>query len=292
MKKFLVIICLIFYFVLPAFAVEELPSMTVFVEDNEYGLKDCDGNVVVDPIYRKLIRVGDSTWIARKNGRYGLIDSYGQVLVPIRYRHADRILGKFSKFGNFNNFGLYDEYGNRILEHEYSSIDLLYGKMFLTCYRHKYGVTDFDGNLLIENDYDDIYMPDKNSIRVLYEGNWFELKKYSDADLKNENTKRVSYQDRDFTITRLVTQTGKRSSYYAVSATDYTIKLLSSISPAYEETIDDLMLSHGADTVSIITKPFWIVQFPYVYMKKYIKNVLAPNNGPLSDFKQKLKREI
>ena len=89
--------------------------------------------------------------------------------------------------------------------------------------------------------------------------------------LKNENTKRVSYQDRDFTITRLVTQTGKRSSYYAVSATDYTIKLLSSISPAYEETIDDLMLSHGADTVSIITKPFWIVQFPYVYMKKYIK---------------------
>lgn len=292
MKKFLVIICSIFYFVLPAFAVEELPSMTVFVEDNEYGLKDCDGNVVVDPIYRKLIRVGDSTWIARKNGRYGLIDSYGQVLVPIRYRHADRIVGKFSKFGNFNNFGLYDEYGNRILEHEYSSIDLLYGKMFLTCYRHKYGVTDFDGNLLIENDYDDIYMPDKNSIRVLYEGNWFELKKYSDADLKNENTKRVSYQDRDFTITRLVTQTGKRSSYYAVSATDYTIKLLSSISPAYEETIDDLMLSHGADTVSIITKPFWIVQFPYVYMKKYIKNVLAPNNGPLSDFKQKLKREI
>ena len=80
--------------------------------------------------------------------------------------------------------------------------------------------------------------------------------------------------------------------YYSVTFTDYILKLFSSISPAYEQTIDELMFSQGADTVSVLMRCAWIPKFPFVYVKRYIKTVIDPYNGPLSKAKKSLKYKI
>lgn len=290
MKKILSIMALFCIISTSAMAGE----FQVYSEDGNFGLKDSSGKVLINPEYKKMISVGnDQSWIVQKRGRYGLIDKNGMFLVPLKYRHVERILGKFVKLGNDTDYGLYSADGKIILPPMYSSIDLLYGNMFLTCRKYKYGVVDFEGNILLANDFDDIYMPTKDTMRILYKGEWFELEKASPEKIElAANAKRAQVENYDITITKLVTNTGVMSGYYAVSATDYIMKLISSISPAYEETIDDLMLSHGAETVSILLNPVWIVKFPFIYVKKYVNNFRAPNNGPLSPIKQNIQRKL
>ncbi len=292
MKKIIFIITL-FLFV-QNFVIAANNDLDVYTQDGLFGLKNkITGECVTEAEYKKLIRIGDSSWLVAKKTRYGLIDNNGNEIVPIKYRHAERILGKFAKLGNDNDYGLYGENGEIILPPMYSSIELLYGNMFLTCRKYKYGVSDFEGNILLPNDFDDIYMPTPTTMRIQYHGMWFEIEKASADGIElPENSKKVTIDNQEVTFTKLVTDTGVMSGYYTLTTADYILKIISSISPAYEQTIDDLMLSHGADTVNIVMKMSWLPKFPFVYAKKYFNNLMAPNNGPLSPIRQNMRRKL
>ena len=299
MKKIVILLGLLMVFNGCAYAAQDevLPlkvsDVKVFSDDGYFGLKDKNGSIVVEAKYKKLIKVGDGAWIIQQKNRFGLIDSSGNTLVKPRYRHVERVFGKYVKLGNDNDYGLYDETGKAVIAPEYSSIEPLFGKMFLTCKKYKYGIVDFEGKKLLDNEFDDIYMPNPKALRVQYEGEWYEIEKLKSENITlPEGVKKVKINNEDFQVTHLVTNTGLLSGYSAVTAADYTLKILSSISPAYEDTIDDLMLSQGADTVSIFVKLGWIPKFPFTYAKKYYQNLRNPNNGPLSGVKNELKRQI
>lgn len=303
MKKILVLSGLITLLLLNSFVFEsdvlaeqtqlKVTDVKVYSDDGKFGLQDKQGNIVVKAEYKKLIRVGNSSWIVQKKNRFGLMDTNGDFLVQPKYRHVERVFGKFVKFGNDNDYGLYDETGKIIIPHEYSSIEPLFGKTFLTCKKYKYGVVDENGKLLLDNEFDDIYMPRRDAMRVRYKGEWFELERVSPNDIQlPDGVTKVVINDEEIKITHLLMNTGVMSGYSATTAADYTLKILSSISPAYEQTIDDLMLSQGVDTVSIFMKLGWIPKFPYTYAKKYYQNLVNPNNGPLFEVKSKLKSKI
>lgn len=262
---------------------------TVFSENALFGLKNSTGEIIVKPQYKKLIRIGNNSWIGQnKRLKFGLISNDGEVLVPFRYRHTDRILGKYAKFGNDNDYGIYDEFGEIIVPPIYSGIELLYGKMFLTYKNYKYGVCDFEGNLLLANLYEDIYMPKPNIMRILYHGQWIEIENVTSNSLTLPTDMTDLKTDGDFKVTDLMINTGVVSGYSVLTASDYILKLISSISPAHEGAIDELMLSHGADTVNILVKMGWLPKYPITFAKHYYRNIRIPNNGPLSDLRYDL----
>ena len=80
--------------------------------------------------------------------------------------------------------------------------------------------------------------------------------------------------------------TDKIEIYYAENNADITFTIKDA------DTIDDLMLSQGAETVNIFIKMAWLPKFPYTYIKKYINNLRSPNNGPLSEKRNQLKQEM
>ena len=264
----------------------------VYNDNGKFGLQDENGTVIVEARYKKLIRLGESGWIIQKGSKFGVMDSNGNILVEPIYSNADRILGKFVKFKKGDKYGIFDEQGFTILPVEYSSIDLLYGGMFLTCKNYKYGVTDFNGQPILDNVFDDIYMPKPNSMIIIYNGEKYEISRNKNEELTLPNNVRAIKDNSEFTITELITKPVATTGYYSVSATNYLLKVFSSISPAYEQTIDELMFSQGADAASIIMKCVWIPKFPIVYVKKYYQNLKAPNNGPLSGVKTNLKKHI
>ena len=265
---------------------------TVFSEDGKFGLKNEQGETIVDAKYKKLIRLGESSWIMQSGSKFGIIDDSGTVLVDAKYSKADRILGKFAKFAKGDKFGIFDEKGFVILPVEYSSIDLLFGGMFLTCKNYKYGVTDFNGQPILDNIFDDIYMPKRNKMVIVYNGQQFEIESSKDGELTLPLDIVANSDDVDFTITELIQKPAATTGYYSVTATNYLLKIISSISPAYEQTIDELMFSQGADAANIIMKFTWLPKFPIVYVKKYYQNLVAPNNGPLGGVKNNLRRYL
>ena len=230
---------------------------------------------------------GKSGWIVQYKNKYGLMNSKGELLIKTKYRFADRILGRFIKLGNDNDYGIYNEFGEEIVPPVYSSIDLLYGKMFLTSQNFRYGVLDFKGNILIPNICDDIYMSEKNKMNIKYLGKWYEIENASADNLVvpefYAKTKSV------FDLDDVIVDTTAISGYSVLTLSDYLIKIFSSISPAHEQTIDDLILSHGVDTVGILKQFSWLPKYPVTFIKKYYNNLRNPFNGPLSDTRNRLK---
>lgn len=269
-------------------------DLTTFSQNERWGFKDKNGNIIVEPIYKKLIRLGDSSWIVQnKRNKFGLIDNCGNAIVPIKYNHADRLVTKFAKFGNTYDYGVYDEYGNTIVEPKFSKIDILYGKMFLTYKNYKYGIVGFDGKTILENEFEDIYMPKPNVMRIKYQGRWIELEQVNaDTLTLPADAKHNLATKEDLDLRNIVVNTGVVSGYSVLTFSDYVIKLFSSISPAHEDTVDELMLSQGADTMNIFMKLTWLPKYPFVYVRKYYENVRNPNNGPLTDIRDELKQQI
>lgn len=299
MKKFLIIVGILLLTCSSAIAVDETiklsgKDLTTFSQNEKWGLKDKSGNIIIEPIYLKMIRLRDSSWIVQnKKRKFGLIDNSGNILVPIKYNHADRVVSKFAKFGNNKDYGIYDENGNVIVKPEYSKIDILYGQMFLTYKNYKYGIVGYDGKVILENEFDDIYMPKPNVMRIEYEGKWYELEQVNAETLTlPADAKHNLATKEDLDLRNIVVNTGVMSGYSVLTFSDYLIKIFSSISPAHEDTIDELMLSQGADTVNILVKLTWIPKYPVVYVKKYYENVRNPNNGPLSGVRKELKQQI
>ncbi|MBQ2872058.1 WG repeat-containing protein [bacterium] len=290
MKKIFTILALLLILQCTTFANEKVQ---VFSENVYFGIKKEAVSIITKPTYKKLIRIGESAWLAQNKSKFGLISSDGTILVKTKYRHADRIMGKFAKLGNDNDYGIYDETGKAIISPEYSSIEPLFGNMFLIKKNYRYGVADINGKILLSTDYEDIYMPSRTTMRIKFEGEWFEVAKLSENEIiLPENSRKITIDDKDFKITHLMTSTGAASGYSVITATDYTLKVFSSISPAYEQTIDELMLSQGAETVSIFMKLGWIPKFPFTYAKKYYQNLRNPYNGPLTDIKSDLKKKL
>lgn len=300
MRKFLLFISLILIFPNVVCAdvktgnVTKSSEIKIYTDNNKvFGLKRLDDDkIIVNPAYKKIIRLGDSSFIVQKKSKFGLIDLNGNILVPIEYTHVDRMLGRYLKIGKNNRYALYDEKGKQILERKYSSIDLLFGGMLLTCENYKYGVVDYNGKTILENKFDDIYMPQPNIMRIKYNGVWYEIEQVKKETLSlPENVKDIM-KDKSFIISELIQNPTTMTGYSLVSFTDYLLKIFSSISPSHEKTIDELMLSQGADTMSIFVKLLWVPKYPFVYAKNYYHNMISPNNGPLSDIKYDLKRRI
>ena len=293
MKKLFILLCLFFIFDNPCLT-QDLSNIgyTTFENNKHFGLKNSDEQVTVKAKYSKLIRLGNSTWIIQKNGKYGIMDSCGNILVKPKYRHADRIMGKYVKLGQDLNYGIYDEKGEVLIPMEYTSIDPLFGEMFLTCKNFKYGIIDKTGKVVLENKFDDIYMPKPNIMRIQYNGKWYEIEQIRGEEFTlPENIKDLE-TDKDFSITSFVNEPIAVSGYSAITFTDYVLKILSSISPAHEAAIDELVLSQGADTISVLSRFSWLPRYPITFARKYYYNFRTPNNGPLSDLKDTLREKI
>lgn len=270
-------------------AAQQERDVKVFCENNLFGLKDKEDNIVAPAIYKKIIMTGRNGWIVQRKNKYGLMNSKGEYLIPPKYRYADRILGRYIKLGNDNDFGIYNEYGEAIIPPEYSSIELLYGTMFLTYKNFRYGITDFKGNVLIPNICDDIYMPAVDTIRIKYQGVIYELSNLKNNTIAMPDIENGEYEDSK--IKEFLAETGAISGYSVLTFSDYLIKVFSIVFPTHEETIDDLILSHGVDTVGILKKFSWVPKYPFTFAKKYYANLRNPYNGPLSDTRNKLRKK-
>ncbi len=287
MKRFVLLFVFLFFAQIATFA-----ATTFSNEQNLWGIKNSNEEILVEPQYKKLIILGENTYIAQRKGKFGIIDVNNNILVPLKYTNAERILCEFVKLGNGSKFGLYDKNGSELLPVEYSSIDILFGRMFLTCKNFKYGIIDFDGNIVLENKFDDIYMPNKSTMRIKYNGEWYELEKAHEEDLNVPKTIEELKNDDSIAVFKILEHPMSVTSYSVVTCTDYFIKLFSSISPAHEKTIDTLMLSQGADALGIYFRLGWIPKYPVVFTKNYINTIKNPSSGPLSDIKIDLKQKF
>ncbi len=288
MKKLLFIALALF--IQNVFAIENI--VQTYSENNKFGLI-VNNEKITEPVYKKLIRIGDNSWLFLKKNKYGIISNTGEILVDPKFTNAYRFSGgRFVKLGSKGKYALFNEFGQALTEQEYTTIDILYGKMFLVQKNYKYGLINFDGDIILAPIADDIYMPEPSIIKLKFDNTWVEIEQKNKGTIELPVDLALVGENDKFKITEFANKPIASTGYGVVSASDYFIKIFSSISPAYEQTIDELILNHGADTATILIKSSWLIKFPFVYTRNYINTLKAPNNGPLSDIKNDLKNKI
>lgn len=289
MKKNLLVLFLLLTLCPCAFALDEVKQpVKVYSVKNKFGLKSGDTEITKAE-YLKLIRLGDNAYIAQKRGKYGIIDYNGQVLVPLKYRWADRVSLNLVSLGTNNDYGIYNDKGNAIIPPEYSLIKRISKDFFLTRKNYKYGLVDLSGRVILQNKFDQIFIPDQKTLVIQYKGEWYKLDVVQTEKMEFE-IKRS--QDDDNTLTELIVKTGAISGYSVVTFTDYVLKLFSSLSPAYEATIDELMFAKGADAVPVIMKFTWLPKMPWTFLKNYYKNIRNKESDVLAPAKNYLEKHI
>ena len=123
-----------------------------------------------------------------------------------------------------------------LLEHfcNFKTIDILFGKMFLTYKNYKYGIVGYDGKVILENEFDDIYMPKPNVMRILYNGQWYELEQVNAETLSlPADAKHNLATKEDLNFYNIVVNTGAMTGYSVLTFSDYLIKIFSSISNSF-----------------------------------------------------------
>ena len=287
MKRLMFVFLFLLFFANSVFA-----TVSVYSEDGKFGLKEKNGNIITKAEYKKLIRLGETAWIMQDGGKYGIINDLGQIVIEPKFNLAERVLGKLVKFRKNGKYGVFDEYGTEILPVEYSSIDLLYGGMFVTSKNYKFGITDLNGIVILDNLFDDIYMPNYTTLVLVYDGKTIEIERDKNGLTFPVDIQAIDYKENEVSLSDIASSPVASTGYYSITATDYLLKFFSSISPAYEQTIDELMFSQGADSVSVLMRFSWLPKFPFVYFHKYYENIVDPSTGPLSNFKKKIKSKI
>ena len=261
---------------------------TVYQADKKFGLKSAEVELT-KPVYTKIIKLGDNGWIVQYKNKYGVMNHKGEILVPIKYRWADRVASNLVKLGNDNDYGVYNDLGEVIILPNFSLIERISKDFFLTCQNYKYGLVDMSGNIVLENMFDAIFIPDEKTLVLQYQGEWFKLDILKKEDIGFEIQK--SQDDGNNTIGELMVKTGAISGYSVLTFTDYVLKLFSSLSPAYEATIDELMFAKGGDAVPVIMKFTWLPKMPFTYLKNYYKHIRRQESDVLSQPRYYLKRK-
>ena len=198
MKRVLFILCLIIFQSVGFCETEEnlveQSNVKIYSENGLFGLNTTDGKNITETQNQKLIRIGNNgIFLAQRKGKFGLINSEGNCIVPIRNTQAERVFSKYVKLKNIHGWGLFDDNGITIIPQQYSSIDPLFGKMFLTKRNYKYGIINYEGKKLLNNDFEDIYMPNPQTLRIKYNGEWYEIIKHEGENFALDDNTEVFY---------------------------------------------------------------------------------------------------
>lgn len=123
-----------------------------------------------------------------------------------------------------------------------------------------------------------------------YQGEWYKLSVVKEDGI-NFEVKSSDDEDGN-TIGEMVIKTTAASGYTVLTFTDYVLKLFSSLSPAYEATIDELMFAKGGDAVSVIMNFTWLPKLPFTYLKNYYKSIRRQDSDVLSQPRNYLRKKL
>ena len=227
MKKFALVFLFLIICMQCVFA-----EVSLFSENKKFGLKNELGDTIVPAKYKKLVRLGEKSWIMQSGTKFGIINDNGDVVAEPIYNQAERLLNKYVKFRKGSNYCLLDENGNDVIGNSdnsisvemFSSIDLLYGGFIVTSKNHKYGLRSFNGVIRLDNIFDDIYMTDKNTMVIVYGNKSMEFKKNADDTNQDFSFEFEDLQKEDLSLSDIKNSPFATTGYYGVTLTDYILK--------------------------------------------------------------------
>jgi len=94
----------------------------VFLQNNEAGMLNTKGEVVIPARYDELYRFDQQHYLFQKNGLKGLINLEGKTIIPAQYSLIDYFSEGLCAVLKFNKWGFSDIAGNEVISCQYTEV--------------------------------------------------------------------------------------------------------------------------------------------------------------------------
>lgn len=120
----------------------------------KYGVIDCNGNVVVDPIYDEIEDFREGIAVFSKDGKYGAINEKGRIIAePIFDQLFSFCEGK-ARFIIDRKYGYINSFGGIIANGQFDQAEDFHKGIALFKSNGKWGAIDSNGNIVLEPTYE------------------------------------------------------------------------------------------------------------------------------------------
>lgn len=170
-------------------------SLQEFRQDDRYGLRRANGEVVLKPEFANIYDYKERGWMVEKDGHCGLVNNYGEFLFSVEY--DDIRPAGFANGGHMVDkddlWGYFDTDGRKVLDFMYDDLDdydedRMWCAGFVAEKNGKSGYITPDGKTIIPFRYDAIYyMKDDGRILVERDGKRYYIdRNLNETEVENE----------------------------------------------------------------------------------------------------------
>jgi len=150
---------------------------------NRQGMKDKDGNVVIEPVYVFIFNSKELIFAENQDQKYGAMDCDGSVVVPFEYDDMDGMDRDVIRVKKGEKYGLIDSKGNTVAELKYDAIysstsweksatPFYYNDIAITYLDGKYGFIHKSGKIIHEPVFSIVDRFVSSSMFVNKDGKW------------------------------------------------------------------------------------------------------------------------
>jgi hypothetical protein len=180
-------------------------SLYIYTTDNNLGLIDTFGSVLVTAKYSEILPISTSLFVVCKDSLYGIIDQYGDIILPSIYTKIwlfEDAVGICATKGQDNNqpspeilsqkqlseaygielsgkYGIISGNGSLTVPPKYLAIRIFNNGYFV--FNGKWGAIDCDGDIIVPCQYDKIYSHD--NLIIAHNESTFDIYNTNDANI-------------------------------------------------------------------------------------------------------------
>jgi TPR repeat protein len=155
--------------------IEEIPTVEIYQEDELWGLKGPEGEVLLSPQFDEFYEFSmQDLAVVMKGGKYGYVHTSGKIVIPLEWDDAYDFEYSYLAIVMKNNlFGLINLLGNIVAAPEYENIENIGDNgLFLAQKNGKWGMLGQDGKVITGFEYEKIELLHEDVFMLQKEGLW------------------------------------------------------------------------------------------------------------------------
>lgn len=143
-------------------------NMAAVKKDGKWGFIDCNGNVIVEPMYSSANSFSEGLAAVQNDGKWGYIDKTGKLVIPFTLDSTYAFSEGLAAYSKGNYYGYINTAGETVIEAIYSEASLFKNGVACVKKENRYGYIRPDGTAVTEFIYGSNTLPKDGLIPVFY----------------------------------------------------------------------------------------------------------------------------
>lgn len=174
-------------------------KLVMFEKNDKWGIMDLKGNIIVKPVYERILLESEGMIPVKLENKWGFIDIYGNVKIKPQFDSVTAFTNQIAAFCVNNKWGIMNKLGEYTLKPQYQDIILHPTNIIQVKKDDKWGIVDEKGNLIVPFKYKEIQVLNYKGVIVAKERDSYKV-----ISLTNKKESKENYSNFSLNIGKML----------------------------------------------------------------------------------------